>query len=344
MAKDLGKIAVFGAGAIGCYVGGALSAAGYTVLFFGRPRLQKVIEAHGLHLTDWRGRDQQLAPGDVEYLTAYERMAEASLILVTVKSRHTEDAAKEIAKHATPSALVVSFQNGVRNADVLRKHLPSFQVLGGMVPFNVLTKEDGHFHCGTEGHLIVEKAPSFEEVWGGAFEDAALPVEHHPDIKGILWSKLMLNLNNATNALSGVPVREQLLHPLYRKCMALCVSEALATTKAAGIQMRRAGKVMPWLIPIVLRLPNWLFMFVASKMIQIDAEARSSMWEDLHLRRPTEIDFLNGEIVALAEQRGLQAPCNQKIVELVHEAEAKKEGSPRMAPEVLYKALLDARA
>ena len=63
------------------------------------------------------------------------------------------------------------------------------------------------------------------------------------------------------------------------------------------------------------------------------------MWEDLDKRRLTEVDYLNGEIVALAQRHGLAAPVNARVVELVHRVEAERAGSPKMSAEALWRAL-----
>jgi 2-dehydropantoate 2-reductase len=77
-------------------------------------------------------------------------------------------------------------------------------------------------------------------------------------------------------------------------------------------------------------LPNWLFFRVASAMVKIDPEARSSMWEDLERRRQTEVDELNGAIVALGAKHGVSTALNARVVALVHEAERNHAGSPKL--------------
>ena len=119
---------------------------------------------------------------------------------------------------------------------------------------------------------------------------------------GVLWGKLMLNLNNALNALSGVPLATQLADRRWRLILARQIAEALGVLKAAGIKPARIEGVPPGMIPRILRLPDWLFRRVARRMLAIDPEARSSMWEDLHRHRPTEIGYLQGAILALAQK------------------------------------------
>ncbi len=105
--------------------------------------------------------------------------------------------------------------------------------------------------------------------------------------------------------------------------------------KAAGIRPARIEGVPPGAAPRILRLPNWLFKRVAARMLAIDPEARSSMWEDLERRRRTEIDHLQGAILALAAKTRVRVPLTQRIVELVKAAEAARAGSPGLTPEQL---------
>ena len=313
-------IAVFGAGLIGAYVGGALIAGGADVVLIGRARLRERIAAHGLTVSDMDGRNTQLPADRVVCTEDPAALAGAGLILVTVKSADTEAAAEVLAAHAAPNALVISLQNGIGNADVLRRVLPGHAVLAGMVPFNVVQLPDGRFHRGTEGSLMVEASPLLEG-WLAAFEAAGLPLLQRADFLAVQWGKLLLNLNNPVNALSGVPLKTQLSERDYRRCLALLIDEALQALNVAGIVPAQVGKVPPSRLPRLMRLPDWLFKRVASAALRIDPEARSSMWEDLQAGRRTEIDYLNGAVVALAERGGLDAPANRRIVGLMHAAE-----------------------
>src|SRR5690349_15696805 len=105
------EICVYGAGSIGCYVGGRLAATGSTVSFVGRGRIAQDVGAHGLHLTDWRGADLSVPKEQVRFATSPEGARGADLVLVTVKSAGTGDAARELARVLKPGAVVVSFQN-----------------------------------------------------------------------------------------------------------------------------------------------------------------------------------------------------------------------------------------
>lgn len=316
----MARIAVMGAGSIGCYVGGRLAAAGVDVVFIGRERLGRELAVHGLALSDYRGYGRRLAPSEIVYATTAQSAADAALVLVTVKSAATAAAAQELAGVLRPDAVVVSLQNGLGNAAVLRGALTTQRVLAGMVPFNVVHGSEGAFHQGTEGELEVEDdarlAPFLDP-----FAAAGLPLQRHADLLPVQWAKLLLNLNNPISALSDLPLKSQLSQRAYRRCLALAQREGLDLLAAAGIAPAQLTRVPAQWIPRVLALPDALFRLVAAGMLAIDPLARSSMWEDLQAQRATEVDWINGEIVRLAERLGRTAPVNARLVSLVHAAE-----------------------
>ncbi len=107
--------------------------------------------------------------------------------------------------------------------------------------------------------------------------------------------------------------------------------------RGAGLTVRSSGKLLPTRMPRVLDCPDWLFRLVAGGMVKIDPQARSSMWEDLNRGRKTEIDYLNGEILRLAEQIGRPAPVNTAICRLIQQAEAARAPPTLTATALLQK-------
>ena len=309
---------IFGAGSIGCYVGGMLAAAGEKVTLVGRPAMAERLSA-GLDLTRYDGLTRELAPQALDFSTEAEALGGCDTIFVCVKSGDTVEAGHILANVAAPGATIVSLQNGISNAEELRKTLPGRTVLAAMVPFNVARIGESRFHRGSEGAIVIE-AGGEAEVIAKALTRAGVPAATSDDIKAVLWAKLAMNLNNAVNVLSGLPLKAQLSDRSYRRVLAASVGEALAAMNAAGIKPARIGKVRPQIIPRVLGLPNWLFRLLAANMLKIDEEARSSMAEDLEAGRMPEIDWLNGEIVRLGKETGTATPVNQKLTELVKAA------------------------
>jgi len=322
------KIGVMGAGAIGCYVGGRLAAAGADVTLVGRASLAAEVAEHGLHLTDYRGADLRVR---ARFSDDVATLADRDLVLVTVKGGDTGAVGATLASVVAAGARVVSFQNGVRNPEVLRAALAGRRVIAGMVPFNVVRRAGGHFHQGTSGTLAVERDGTDDLV--AALRAAGLPVEQHADMRGVLWGKLLVNLNNSVNALADIPIKEMLGQRDYRRVMAACMREGLAAVRAAGIRPKVDVPVPPRLVPWLLTLPDGIFAVVARRLLTVDPQARSSMWDDLARGRKTEIDALNGEIVRLADEVGTAAPVNRAIVELVRAAEGR--GSPGLSAAAL---------
>lgn len=334
-------IAILGAGAVGGYIGGALQAAtSLRVVLIGRPRFGEVFRGHGLTLTSLQGSRWQVPAARVDFSGDESRVAEADLVLVAVKSPATPEAAAAIARHARPEVPVVSLQNGVRNAPLLRAALPGRTVLAAMVPFNVVHLGQGQLHRATAGELAVQ-ADDALQPWLPLFASAGLPLQRHAQIERVQWGKLLLNLNNAVNALADQPLATQLRQRDFRRVLAGAMTEGLRALRAAGIAPIGSGGPPPRALPALLRLPDALYTRLARRALAIDPQARSSMSDDLAAGRPTEVDLLNGEVVALARAHGLTAPINERLVALVHEAE-RASPRPRWSAGDLAKACLRA--
>jgi 2-dehydropantoate 2-reductase len=327
------RIVIAGAGSIGCFVGGLLALGGAEIVLLARPRIAGEVGEHGLTLTSFEGWSETVPVAALHVTTDHaEAFRTAALILVTVKSGATADMAGLIAEHAPVSAPVVSLQNGLANADVLRSALPGRVVHAGMVSFNVLHRGEGSFHRGTSGPLVIA-------VGAPPLSAPHLDILAHEDMRAVLAGKLVYNLNNALNALSGLTLREQLADCRWRRILAAAQEEALAVLRAENIQPWSLGRIPVTRFPRLLRLPDWLFRLLSRRGVQIDASARSSMWEDLERRRPTEIDELQGAVIARASALGLRAPANRAILDAIRTAERAAAGSPQLDPDTLLRTL-----
>ena len=318
------KICVFGAGSVGGWIGGAWASAGLDVTLVGRQPVADEIAEHGLTIrdgsSDGPAMSIHLPAGTIHCGTDPKLCADADLILVTVKSTDTEAAARAIARHARKGAVLLSFQNGISNPERLRAAAAGRRVLTGVVPFNLVRLGKGRFHKTVTGTLYAEDHALTRAV-KEAVASRAGALELAENMAPVAWSKLLINLNNAVNALSGKPLLDQLKDRDYRRVVAASMDEALSAMKLAGIEPARMGLVSPQQLPNVLRLPNLMFApFLKAQRITPDA--RSSMADDLAAGRPTEIDFLNGEVVTLARAHKRNPRVNAGIVQLVKEAEA----------------------
>jgi 2-dehydropantoate 2-reductase len=335
-------IAIAGAGAVGCFVGGLLAAAGRPVILLGRDEAMRRLAAGGLRLTALDGMDRSLDPSAFTATPDPATLAECGLVLVTVKSGGTAEMASLIARHAPEEAVVVSLQNGVSNTRVLRDALPDRTVVPGMVPFNIARLGPAHLHRASSGRILIEAGlPDIT----AALSVPGLPVAGEGRIEAVQWGKLLINLNNALNALSGLPLRDELLSRAWRRLLAAQIDEGLAVLEIADIPVKAPLPVPIGLLPAMLRLPTPIFSLLARRMLPMDPKARSSMWDDLDRRHPTEIDALQGAVIGLGQRYEIPTPVTTEVASLVKRAEAAGAGSPGLTPDKVigFRTLIEAR-
>ncbi|WP_420586495.1 2-dehydropantoate 2-reductase [Ruegeria sp.] len=308
------KIVIAGSGSIGCYCGALMSEAGHNVTLFGRARILDPIRDKGLTVTDFSDLHCHVPARDLTLTEDAACLTDAELVIVTVKAGATATMAGGIAQHTPSSIPVMSWQNGMENARILRTALPEHDVRAGMVPFNVVPLEPACFHRATSGEIVVQSGPgALDQI----LSSVDLPVIESDDIEAVQWGKLVINLNNALNALSGLTLKQQLLNREWRCLMADQMAEALAVLKAAGHPVVSTTPLPAWMTPYILRLPTPIFTRIAARMLTIDPSARTSMAYDLSAGRPTEIDSLQGEIIRLGAQSGVATPICQTVRELI---------------------------
>lgn len=334
------QIGIMGAGAIGCYFGGRLVASGAAdVIFVGRQSLADAIAEHGLTLREFDD-EENIPASRIRFETGASALADCDVVLCCVKSGATAETARDLAEVLSPDAVVVSLQNGMRNPDVLRIGLPRNRVVAAIVGFNVVMREHAVFHHTTSGPLLVEvKSASRDRRWIDALRASQVEVQEENPIAPEQWTKLLFNLNNAINALSGVPTRQMVLSRDYRRIVAMVLDEALDVLEVAGIRTAKFRGVPLRTMAFIMRLPTPIVRLVVRAQLRIAPDSRSSMWQDLARGRQTEIDFLNGEVVRLADKHGVDAPLNRRIVELVKAAEQAGTGSPELSAGALMRAL-----
>ena len=326
-----GRIVIYGAGNIGLYLGGRLHEHA-SVRFIGRPAMATTLADDGLRLSDWHGWERRLQPRQLDFHTDPQAAGDAALVLVCVKSSATATVAQELSRVLPAGCAVISFQNGLDNAQRLRDALPDQVVLAGMVPFNVLRHAPAAMHQGSGGELMAAAHPALH-AYLPTFARAGLPLQLRDDMDAVLRAKLLFNLNNAINALSDLPLKQELSMRDWRRCLALVQREALRSFRAANMPVARLTPLPAAWLPRALELPDAVFMKLAPRMLAIDPRARSSTWEDLRAGRATEVDALHGAIVQLARRHDLDAPANACLQTLVRDAE--KQFTPWTAQALL---------
>ncbi|CAM4119123.1 2-dehydropantoate 2-reductase [Roseateles saccharophilus] len=312
-------VLVMGAGSVGCYVGGLTQLAGVPVHFVGRPRVLAGLRRNGLRLTDQDGLDRSIPALELRLHDEPPAGLRPDLVLLCVKSGATAEAATALGLTLPQGTPVVSLQNGIGNADLARATTPQLHWHAGMVPFNVAELAPGHYHRGTGGALAVEASADDTALaaWQTALARIGMRLDLHANLAPVQWGKLLLNLNNPVNALSGRPLRDELLQRGYRRVLAALQEEALDLLDAAHRPVAQLTALPPRRLLALLRMPTLVFRLAAARMLRIDAKARSSMADDLAQGRTTEVDALCGEVVRLAESLHRAAPLNARMKALV---------------------------
>lgn len=300
MIKTL-KIAVMGAGAVGCYYGGMLARAGHDVVLVARPQHVQAIASAGLRL------QTQTFDAQVHLQASLDASAVqgADVVLFCVKSSDTETAGRLMQPYLRPDALVMCLQNGVDNADRLRAVLPRHTVSAAVVYVATEMAGPGHVKHHGRGDLVVEPSA----VIAGAVQAlvaAGVPTEVSDNVRGALWAKLVLNCAyNAVSAIAQLPYGKTVAGLGVQDVMRDVVAECLAVAKADGVQV--TGDVFAAVANLAGSMPS----------------QSSSTAQDLARGKPTEIDYLNGFIVQCGAALGIATPVNRVLWALVKLLERK---------------------
>ena len=312
------QLAIYGAGSTGCYLGGLLQLCGHDVSLICRQRIRdSIIEAGGISLTDYTGQNEKVMPAELITQLAGETF---DAVFVTLKCHQLEAAVADLKRLAEDGAQLFFMQNGLGSLDTVQHQLPNNAVWQGITPFNILSLDNARFHRGTEGAFVLHRTWITEQL-AEQLGAIGFPCELHRDMKPLIYGKLLLNLNNALNAVADQPIKTQLENRKLRRLYAAAQREWLQVATAEGVELGQFTAVKPAWMPTILSLPNWLFLRLAKAMLDIDPHARSSMWEDISMGRKTEIEFLNEAVVRRGEKLGLDTPVNRKISALIHNLE-----------------------
>ena len=291
------RVAVLGAGAVGCFYGGMLARAGHQVTLIGRPVHVEAFRKSGLRFEGLKF-DEQVP---VNASTEAAAVRGAKLVLFCVKSTDTETAAAQIAPHLDADAIVVNLQNGVDNTERIQARV-SQPVITAAVYVATEMKGPGHLKLHGRGDLVIGPHAQLK-AW---FESAGVPTVISDNIAGELWAKLVVNCAyNALSAITQLPYGKMIKGPGIRDTMRDVVEETLAVAAASGVAM--APGMLERTYAIAAGMPSQY----------------SSTAQDLARGKPTEIDHLNGYGVRKGEALGIPTPANRALHALVKLLEAK---------------------
>ena len=288
------KVAVMGAGAVGCYYGGMLARAGHEVVLIARPQHVQAVQARGLRL-ETQSFDEQVG---VSASTDASAVQGADLVLFCVKSTDTQSAALAMKPSLAQGALVLSLQNGVENAETLRSMLEQ-EVAAAVVYVATEMAGPGHVRHHGRGELVMEPTSQGASLVS-TFAAAGVPVETSDNVRGALWAKLILNCAyNALSAITQLPYGRLVRGEGVEAAMRDIVAECLAVAHADGV-----------------RLPGDIELAVRRIAETMPAQT-SSTAQDLARGKRSEIDHLNGLIVRRGDALGIAVPANRLLHSLV---------------------------
>jgi 2-dehydropantoate 2-reductase len=343
------KVSVLGAGAIGSMLGGLLQlgADDLEVVLIVRGEHGRLIGERGTILLDgpWGTRAVPIASScDVAAI------AGSDFVLITVKSQDTLEAARLAAPHLG-GATVVSIQNGINDAR-LAAHIDPRQTVMGMTATNMATVEPGRVSLQLGGATVLgspagqhnaERVRKAVELLGH-IRSPQLTFHEHQNVGGVRYNKLAVNAlgyasclsasNFITEALAHAPWRDAVGLPIVRECRDVFDRSGVKLERIPGVpslaRLERFMRLMgaPLVGPLITLAARRLFN---RKPIVF------SLQQDLQRRKPTEVDFVNGEIVRLAASANMPAPANELVVQLVKELEQRGDGTFFAREEVIQR-------
>ena len=296
------KVAVMGAGAVGCYYGAMLARAGHEVVLIGRPSHVEAVNASGLRL-ETKAFDEFVK---VAASTEASAVHGADLVLFCVKSTDSESAAAQIKPHLSPGALVLTLQNGVDNDERVRPVLPSNEVAAAVVYVATEMAGPGHVKHHGRGELVIAPSRMSEQV-ARHLAAAGVPTQISDNVRGSLWAKLILNCAyNALSAVTQLPYGVLVKGEGVAEVIRDVVAECLAVAKAEGV-------VVPGDTDAAVR-----------GIAQTMPSQYSSTAQDLARGKLSEIDHLNGLVVRRGQALGVPTPANRVLFVMVKLLEGKQ--------------------
>jgi len=299
------KIAVLGAGALGCAIGGVLTQAGHEVWLVNRNAAQvNALRSRGLVMRV-DGVDHTVpvrASTDCGEVAASS--GDMDLMLVLVKSMHTREVIRAALPLVGADTVVLSLQNGLGHEEVLAEVVGRSHVLAGKTYTGGVLLAPGHILAGTAGKetLIGELDGTVSarvQRIAAAFNAAGLLTQVSPNMLGVMWDKLLVNVaTGALSAITRLPYGDLYQVPEVETCAVAAVAEAMAVACASGIAFATTDPHAPW----------------HKAADGLPAAFKASMLQSLEKGALTEIDFINGAVVRQGARVGVPTPVNQTLV------------------------------
>jgi len=345
---------IYGAGAIGSYLGGALAQAGHSVAFIARPTQAAALAERGLTIQQPSGA-RQIYP--VRAFTSPSEALSSDLksfdcIVLALKSFDTTTAIVDLntARQASPlkasPLTLLDVQNGVDNEPKLAEAFGREHVIAGTVLTAVANPEPGLIVIEKSRGLGLAATHRLSNTLAAAFIAGGVPTQLYPNAEAMKWTKLLTNLMaNASAAICDLSTEAVYAHPGLYEIEIQMMREALNVMDAKRLPVVALPRTPTRYLSLALRwLPPKLYQPVIQRLVARGrGDKKPSFHQDLSAGKPrTEVGYLNGAVARHAETLGRSAPVNRALTETLEGivagriAWAAYQGKPdKLAAEIL---------
>lgn len=301
------KIIIVGPGAMGCLLASFLSKSKEEIWFLDKNKERSLeIQQDGISIEGISGSWHSSVKATVET----KEIGEVNLIIICVKSYDTKEAVTEALSLVGEKTQVLTLQNGIGNIEIINDIVGSEKVIGGVTNLGATLLGIGKVRHAGHGETVIGridgKIPVELRAISEIFNKAGLPTRISRDIKGLLWSKLIINVGiNALTAITRLNNGRLIEFEGTRRILRQAVTEAIRVAKRKRIKLIYDDPLAK-----------------VEAVCEATATNVSSMLQDVLKKRRTEIDFINGVIVRQGEELGIPVLINSLLVDLVKTIEA----------------------
>lgn len=302
------KIVIVGPGAMGCLFAGYFvkKKQGEVWLLDKNPHRAKRLKNSGIKVE----QHNSSFTVKINITAKAQEIGSCELAIICVKSYDTEDAVKSLEPILTKDSQILTLQNGLGNMEMISEIIGRERVLGGVTAHGATLVGEGHTrHAGkgdtiigkTDGKLTVSMRPIRE-----LFNRAGFAARLTRDIKGVIWSKLIINAGiNALSALTRLHNADLIKNPGTREIVAMAVTEATRLAKKKRIKLLYDDPIQK-----------------VESVSKATGNNVSSMLQDVLKKKRTEVDYINGAILRQAKSLNIPTPANEILANLIRSVES----------------------
>lgn len=313
------RFIIHGAGAIGTLVGGKLAANGAEVVLVGREPHAEAVNRTGLRLVSREGEAHITKLAAVTHPTQLAPQS-GDVILLTVKTAQTEDSVHLLRDALGEETPIVCLQNAVRNEEWAARRFKN--VYGAMAGISATLLGPGAVSWTMGDTISLGNYPlgcdEFADELAATLTQAGFRTTTHDHIMGVKWSKLLLNLNNATLGILDSYVQLAQVTPALAYFMSEVVEEGLHVLAASHIALDPVPYDVPAVATQLRNCVEDIEKIQAAQALPFELRTYPSTWVDLKQRRgATEAGYFNGEIILLGEKHDVPTPYNATLLNIV---------------------------